>query len=126
MAGVKWSEGAAGIDCGRGTLRSTELTYEGEWKEGLRCGQGLQSWADGSSFDGAWDNDVPHGKGKMVYEDASTYSGDWVEGVRSGSGVQSVVTSQHTYTGNFEGGEYNGSGVCEWANGCCSLLPRLA
>jgi hypothetical protein len=31
-------------------------TYEGEWKNGIREGSGMQVWVDGSTYVGEWKN----------------------------------------------------------------------
>lgn len=39
--------------------------YEGEWKEGIRHGQGRRHYPDGSVYDGGWSRDKKHGQAKM-------------------------------------------------------------
>ena len=41
---------------GRGRMITYEMIYEGEWKKGLQEGIGIESWADGSSFIGHFQN----------------------------------------------------------------------
>lgn len=36
--------------------------YEGEWKNGMRDGNGKQKWPDGSIYEGEWVEDKSSGK----------------------------------------------------------------
>ena len=38
-------------------------TYEGEWRDGQRNGNGVFYYADGSKYDGEWKEDKKDGKG---------------------------------------------------------------
>ena len=37
--------------------------YQGEWKDGMACGQGVFIDTKGSMYDGEWLDDAYHGKG---------------------------------------------------------------
>ena len=55
--------------------------YEGEWREGKRCGQGKLTLADGAEYNGEWFDDEKHGSGLYEYTNGSRYVGVWVNGV---------------------------------------------
>ena len=75
----------------RGNLKSGKMIYEdgtiyiGEFKNGLRHGQGNYQYKDGSRYEGKWDNNYEHGNGKLIkavfYE-----NGKIVEPNRTGEG----------------------------------------
>lgn len=46
---MKWDEGGK--------------VYEGEWKLGMRHGQGKLEWSDGRSYIGNFKNNMKHGNG---------------------------------------------------------------
>lgn len=52
--------------CADVNLYSTGERYEGEWKDGIRHGQGRRYYADGSIYDGGWRRDKKHGKARML------------------------------------------------------------
>ena len=39
-------------------------SYEGQWIDGVKDGQGKRTWADGSQFEGMFVAGNPHGDGK--------------------------------------------------------------
>ena len=49
------------------------ITYEGEWKNGMREGNGTQTWADGSKYVGEWTNNKANGKGILYHSDGDVY-----------------------------------------------------
>ena len=40
--------------------------YVGDWRDNKRCGRGVFTWPDGSYYDGEWESDTRHGKGRLV------------------------------------------------------------
>ena len=38
-------------------------------------------------YDGFWENDLPHGDGRMIYANGDVYEGQWYLGKRNGYGV---------------------------------------
>ena len=83
--------------------------YEGEFKNGLRNGQGKYTMSDGFVYEGTWRDDqiqgagvaryptgqiyegqfkqgVPHGKGTMTFADGTIYEGSWLNGKMEGDG----------------------------------------
>ena len=43
---------------GRGVLSWADGgSYDGEWKEGQRCGLGIMKWPNGKSYKGEWKDD---------------------------------------------------------------------
>jgi hypothetical protein len=52
--------------------------YEGQFIKGLPSGRGTYRWASGVYYEGEWKNGMREGEGKMVYPD-STVTGFWKE-----------------------------------------------
>ena len=53
--------------------------------------------ANGFKYEGQYDKDKKHGKGKYTYPNGDIYQGQWTEGVRNGKG---------TYKYKEDGGVY--------------------
>ena len=70
-----------------------EDTYDGEWKNEKRHGQGTYTSADGHKYVGEWRDDLPHGHGTYTFA-----NGD-------------------KYVGEFRADEYHGQGTFTHANG---------
>ena len=56
--------------------------YLGEFKNGMRNGQGTFIYQDGSRYEGEWKNDMRHGKGKFYFSNDTKqghklFYGDW-------------------------------------------------
>ena len=96
---------------------------------------------------GHWINNLPHGKGKMVWSDNTIYYGDWKDGERSGygtiyyppqkknggddfmlrykgnwvndkkSGYGTIVYKNSKYTGHFSKNFMSGNGLKKYNNG---------
>ena len=64
-----------GLAQGKGVAQGVDY-YEGQFFKGLPSGKGTYKWADGTYFEGHWENGVKEGAGKMVYKD-SVISGYW-------------------------------------------------
>jgi mono/diheme cytochrome c family protein len=65
--------------------------FEGECDAGVRSGHGTMRWEAGgggpcSAYDGHWQADLPHGRGRMEFADGSTYDGEWRQGRQEGRG----------------------------------------
>lgn len=63
------------------------------------------------------DDGVPHGKGKMVFQDGSIYEGDWANGQMDGNGVCKYSDGRGEYHGNWKGGHPHGKGTCLFSDG---------
>ena len=69
--------------------------YDGEKKGAwLRHGTGKYTYEyEGFSYDGDWEDGSKHGDGKFTLPDGSVYEGAWAAGKRHGLGT---LTSQRT------------------------------
>ena len=74
-------------DC-YGSATEENSTYEGEWKNGLKHGQGVLSFLDSPrKYEGMWFEGRASGFGVFSYEDGSVYKGSWRANQRHGRGV---------------------------------------
>ena len=63
------------------------VRFEGRWDaQGLRQGPGIQTFADGATFEGSWLDDLAHGPGVWKGKDGSILTCTWFKGQRSGHG----------------------------------------
>jgi hypothetical protein len=86
-------------------------------------GTGSYTFPDGSYYEGAWQNFLPHGEGTYTWPDGTVYRGCLSAGKCDGAGVLSVQNNGGlpfsecgaactlTYAGGFSGGRANGEGT---------------
>jgi 1-phosphatidylinositol-4-phosphate 5-kinase len=72
-------------------------TYKGEFKEGSRCGDGIEETNHGI-YTGEWKDDRRHGEGEMIYKNGDSYKGHWEHNEFSGQGCYRE-TGNCIYTG---------------------------
>ena len=102
-------EGCVSGNCvnGKGKFVSTNYTYEGDWKNGVKEGQGTKTNFLGQVYTGQFANDQYEGKGKLDYGNG-VYIGDFVNGKEEGKGT--MTTAIYIYVGDFKNGRKEGSG----------------
>ena len=54
-----------------------KAVYYGEWNisSNQRYGRGIQTWIDGSRYEGYWKNDKANIRGKLIHADGDIYEG---------------------------------------------------
>lgn len=52
-----------------------------------KCGQGIQTWPDSTTYEGAWYNNCAHGHGKLSTPNGDVYEGEWKDDLANGQGV---------------------------------------
>ena len=75
--------------CGKGVLIDAfgRVRFEGTWDDqGLRQGPGIQTFADGATFEGSWLNDLAHGPGVWKGGNGASLRCTWSKGQRCGHG----------------------------------------
>ncbi len=101
---------------GYGELRlANGSAYDGAWVSGKKHGKGRYQTADGFAYSGDWEDNFATGLGKLEYGDGSSYEGEVVDGNPHGVGQR--ITSDGTYTGEFEDGWYSGKGIYKTTSG---------
>lgn len=111
-----------GIREGNGTMVwKNGGKYVGNWKSGVRNGYGTHHYADGEIYEGNWLAGKQHGKGKITFasDDSSNrkyYDGEWVSGIRQGMGTM-MWNDGEWYKGGWENGVKHGKGEIHYPNG---------
>jgi hypothetical protein len=94
ISGIYTGDCKKGLAHGKGIAQGIDR-YEGQFIKGLPNGTGTYRWASGIYYEGEWKNGLREGEGKMVYPD-STVTGFWKEDRYMGKNViapYKIVTS---------------------------------
>ena len=94
--------------------------YEGQFKNGMRCGYGKFTGENGYFYEGNYNNDLPDGKGREETGDGSVYEGDFVNGKKTGKGRYIFGEGNwkgDKYEGDFLDGKFHGKGKYFHSNG---------
>lgn len=83
------------------------MEYEGEWKLDQRDGYGVQKWADGSVYEGVWQNDKQV-DGIITWKDKSYYKGQFFGNYFQGEGI--LVTADELIRGTWKKSKLDGQG----------------
>ncbi|TNV82234.1 hypothetical protein FGO68_gene9293 [Halteria grandinella] len=64
---------------GTGSMQNEDgHSYQGDYKQGERQGQGQWNWSNRDSFLGQWQNDSRIGQGRYTNADGTYYEGEWM------------------------------------------------
>jgi len=102
-----------GIRHGQGKMISQDGVYIGQFCKDLKDGKGRMEYCDGGMYEGNWSLGKRHGKGawsnhiKPGY--VASYSGDWVYDVREGNG-ELLFNTGDKYSGPIVAGQPHGHG----------------
>ncbi|XP_072734007.1 radial spoke head 10 homolog B-like isoform X1 [Ciconia boyciana] len=115
---------------GKGTIYyDQEYTswYSGDWVNNVKEGWGMRCYKSGNIYEGQWEKNLRHGKGRMRWLTANQeYMGQWVYGIQHGYGthiwfMKRMPASQYPlrneYLGDFVNGERHGCGKFIYASG---------
>ena len=91
-------------------------SYAGQWLHGQKSGQGKRTWADGTVYEGEWENNTAQGKGIKTYNNGSQYSGHFINGERANQGTMKWRNGE-IYTGQWKNDQPNGEGTKTFTNG---------
>ena len=74
---------------GKGFFYYTEegKSYNGEWKNDMREGRGIETWEDGDKFEGYFINGQREGRGIYYFHDGDRFEGQYRNGKREGPGI---------------------------------------
>jgi len=105
-----------------------KAVFYGEWNisTNQRHGRGIQSWIDGSRYEGYWKNDKANIKGKLIHADGDIYEGiikrfsigDWSNDKAHGLGTY-THTDGAKYEGNWKEDKQDGYGKETWPDAAC-------
>ncbi|XP_069666253.1 radial spoke head 10 homolog B isoform X5 [Haliaeetus albicilla] len=101
--------------------------YSGDWINNVKEGWGMRCYKSGNIYEGQWEKNVRHGKGRMRWLTANQeYMGQWVYGIQHGYGTHvwflkrmpgSQYPLRNEYIGDFVNGERHGHGKFVYASG---------
>ena len=105
-------------DCvnGQGTMvSSTGHKYTGEFKDGVRHGEGVMLLPGGRKIVGVWEaNEIR--EGTFTAPDGTIYEGQWEFRERNGRGTLTFPDGRK-YVGEFKSGRRHGQGTMTWPDG---------
>ncbi|NXG34864.1 R10B2 protein, partial [Dromaius novaehollandiae] len=115
---------------GKGTIYyNQEHTswYSGDWVNNNKDGWGIRCYKSGNIYEGQWEKNVRHGKGRMRWLTANQeYIGQWEHGIQHGFGTHiwflrrmplSQYPLRNKYIGDFVNGDRHGHGRFIYASG---------
>jgi len=114
-----------GLKNGHGVMKKKGSTYEGNWKDGFIDGKGKLTWKSGNIYKGDFKMGKMDGNGYMIwFNENKKYSGDWKNNVQEGFGVEIWYESKgehkylfNRYIGEWKSGKRNGYGIFYYSNG---------
>jgi len=97
-------------------LNKNGESFEGNFVDGARDGDGSYAFANGDSYVGAFKNSVPHGHGLYKYKNGCQYEGQFIAGEKQGQGKETYPDGAK-YDGSFAKNLRHGQGVYIDADG---------
>ena len=79
--------------------------YTGDFLDGKKHGYGVLKTQSNRTYDGSWENDLPHGFGVNTFPNGKIYKGEYKKGKPFGEG-QWIYSDGSTYTGKWINGEF--------------------
>ncbi|KAL4428911.1 hypothetical protein ABPG74_017501 [Tetrahymena malaccensis] len=71
----------------------------------------IETYEDGSYYEGEKMNGVRHGRGKFFYGDGGSFQGEWQNGHMNGYGVLYYPSQNKAYEGEWDDDKFNGKGI---------------
>eukprot|EP00388_Colpodella_angusta_P000364 GDKJ01001350.1.p1 GENE.GDKJ01001350.1~~GDKJ01001350.1.p1 ORF type:complete len:421 (-),score=73.17 GDKJ01001350.1:183-1412(-) len=98
-------------------------TYQGQWKENMKHGYGVQTFKNGDRYEGQWLRDKRHGEGVLWVKVPGSktkfrreFTGGWFEDKRCGAGT-CYYPNADRYEGQWRDGKRHGQGCMHYVNG---------
>ena len=101
--------------CGIETIPSRGI-YTGQFKNGLVEGFGIQEFPNGQVYKGNWKNNMKHGVGEDAYATGDRHIGEFKNNLPHGRGTE-YWSNGDVFEGLFENGARSGPGTYTFANG---------
>lgn len=98
---------------GHGLWQSRTGQYEGQWQDDIQHGKGRQTWSDGRVYEGQFQNGKFAGSGKMIWHTQKgllIYEGEYKDDLKCGKG-KFVWADGRTYDGEWLRGKRHGRGM---------------
>mmetsp|Transcript_26089 Transcript_26089/g.79302 ORF Transcript_26089/g.79302 Transcript_26089/m.79302 type:complete len:944 (+) Transcript_26089:1-2832(+) len=117
----KW---VGGVRCGEGKwvaggpagVEIKKEMYQGQWQRNARHGRGRCEWPSGAVYEGDWRDGQRHGVGRLIHPDGGYFDGQWSRDQRHGYGTE-VSASGDEYRGQWVGDVRQGEGELTSASG---------
>lgn len=108
--------------CGYGTVYNIEAKYEGVFFDGEYNGYGNRWFLESSNkkiykMEGTYQNGSINGAGKKYYPDGTVLFDGIYENGHSVKGTSYFRDGKIRYAGEFDGNNFNGTGILYWQNG---------
>ena len=89
--------------------------YEGQFRDGVRNGEGEMTYREGGMYKGMFLNDRRHGSGTLTYPSGRIYQGDFVNDKFEGYGTMKTPGTKNQkeiiYSGQWKEGKEHGKGT---------------
>lgn len=92
------------------------VKYTGQWKGGVREGEGTLERPDGGRYEGQFKADKAHGSGKLSHVNGDAYEGEWFEDRAQGYG-KFLHQDGSSYEGQWHRDMQQGIGCEIWSDG---------
>ena len=99
-----------GKKSGKGVYTCLEYKYTGDFKNNVPNGRGEVVWSDGSYYIGECKEDKAYGHGEIHFANGDKYIGQFVNDSLSGKGVY-IWSNGHEYSGDFKRNLMHGQGT---------------
>ena len=63
-----------------------DYVYNGQWKNGLKDGFGVETYSTGNTFEGRWHQGTKSGHGKYIFCNGNIFEGEWTDNIFNGTG----------------------------------------
>jgi len=99
---------------GRYLNNETGISYEGEWKNSLKNGIGIESYKN-NIYKGSFMNGKRNGIGEYYWEKDVYYNGEWIDNYMNGEGIY-YFSKNAWYEGSFRNNKIEGFGILNVKN----------
>ena len=109
-----------GVFNGSGYYRTRNYTYKGQFIAGKKSGKGkLENLTTKSIYEGEFKNDMKEGYGIEKFNDGSVYKGYYSQDMKQGQGILTLKKEKNNsiFEGEFKNGKIWGKGKYKWDNG---------
>jgi hypothetical protein len=107
-----------GLLCGEGRyLDFKGDLFEGNFMKGRLHGYGKMTLSNRDVFEGTFENGIMEGKGEIWYSNGDHYSGQVTKNLPHGTGIMYLIHGD-IYEGEFFKGMFSGKGKYKSVNGC--------
>ena len=95
--------------------------FIGEFKDGLKHGNGTLVWKSGDTYVGLFSKDLRTGNGTYSFVNGDNYEGEWLNGEKNGFGKFTFAKEENIiadyYIGENKDNVFHGNGTLVWTDG---------